>query len=137
MTILKLLLEFFKVGFMILKWIKGFNDEEMRIFTERVTTVTTVFNKSVDSNVEAINEAAFITLLKKEQQIRFKKYKEITREQILNGAGVIEMSEINIFGYGQRAALNQEFIVLVFNEPITIEQKTFKIAKQLLEYNDE
>jgi hypothetical protein len=132
--VLKLALEFFKVFWLILKMVKGFKQEEFEIFKERVETVTKILNNSFESNSEVVNEHDFISILEKEQKIRYEKYKAIAKTCLLSATGINEMEKLTAMGFGARVTAFKTHILDILRGNDTIDNKSIKIAKKLLEY---
>lgn len=132
-AILQIILEFFKIFWLIFNAVSKFNEEENRRFQERFYTIASLLKDAVHDVSEVVNEKDFIDLLAWEIKEKYEYYKGAVSFILKAGGGISNLEGQQMFCMGQIVKDKREAVLKILVEVSSIDQKSIKIAKVLID----
>jgi hypothetical protein len=130
-TVMQLVLQCFKLFFIILTaWMK-WKEEERIQFEKRMTNMVKLLEQAVTNRDESFNEAAYLSNLDWEKKTRYTKYYELSKVVLGLGGGIMELSAQNVMAMGTKVNEHHEKVLEIILKEVSIDEKSKLIAALL------
>ncbi len=130
-SVLELILQCFKLFFIILTaWMK-WKEEERILFEKRMRNMTELLKEAVTNRDESFDEAAYLSNLDWEKKTRYAKYYEAAKNVLSAGSGVNELQQQTVMAMGIKVTTAQKEVVAIILKEVSIDEKSKLIAALL------
>lgn len=131
---LTVLLELFKVFWLIYGYYKGLSDADKAVFTLKLKTWTESLKIIINAQKDAFDEDSYKHGLELDVLNRFTIYKSLILNILNKGLGITEMSEVTDTYMGDRVKANNPQVIEILGLACSNNEKSCLIAKLLAEY---